>query len=95
MIKRFRIEGIITALLTPLTKDEQVKEDALRELIDFQVESGIHGFFPLGTAGEGMKLEIHPLHSVLEERYFIYPDATQKVMEGKKKSATIYAVEEE
>lgn len=56
MIKRFRIEGIITALLTPLTKDEQVKEDALRELIDFQVESGIHGFFPLGTAGEGMKL---------------------------------------
>lgn len=28
MIKRFRIEGIITAQFTPLTKDEQVKEDA-------------------------------------------------------------------
>lgn len=54
--KKFKIEGIITALLTPLTKDEQIKEDSLRKLIDFQIEQGVHGFFPLGTAGEGMKL---------------------------------------
>jgi len=54
--KKFKIEGIITALLTPLTKNEQIKEDSFRKLIDFQIEQGIHGFFPLGTAGEGMKL---------------------------------------
>ncbi len=58
MAKKFKIEGIITALLTPLTKDEQIKEDAFRKLIDFQIENGVHGFFPLGTAGEGMKLGI-------------------------------------
>jgi len=58
MVKKFEVEGIITALLTPLTKDEKIKEDAFKELIAFQIEHGVHGFFPLGTAGEGMKLSI-------------------------------------
>lgn len=58
MTKKFGIEGIITALLTPLTKDGQIKEDALRNLIELQIEHGIHGFFPLGTTGEGMKLSL-------------------------------------
>lgn len=58
MSRKFSIEGIITALLTPLTKDEQIKEDAYRQLIDFQIDQGIQGFFPLGTAGEGMKLTL-------------------------------------
>lgn len=58
MVKKFKIEGIVTALLTPLTKDEQIKEDAYRQLIDFQIKQGIQGFFPLGTAGEGMKLSL-------------------------------------
>lgn len=56
--KRFEIEGIITALLTPLTHKEKIKEDSLRKLVDFQIENGVHGFFPLGTAGEGMKLSL-------------------------------------
>ena len=58
MARKFKIEGIITALLTPLTKDEQIKEEALRQLIDFQVEQGVHGLFPLATTGEGMKLSL-------------------------------------
>jgi 4-hydroxy-tetrahydrodipicolinate synthase len=58
LVKKFKIEGIVTALLTPLTKDEQIKEDAYRQLIDFQINQGIQGFFPLGTAGEGMKLSL-------------------------------------
>ncbi|MFQ6080669.1 MAG: dihydrodipicolinate synthase family protein [Candidatus Bathyarchaeia archaeon] len=58
MARKFKIEGIITALLTPLTKDEQIKEEALRQLIDFQVEHRVHGLFPLATTGEGMKLSL-------------------------------------
>jgi 4-hydroxy-tetrahydrodipicolinate synthase len=58
MARKFKIEGIITALLTPLTKDEQIKEEALRQLIDFQAEQGVHGLFPLATTGEGMKLSL-------------------------------------
>jgi 4-hydroxy-tetrahydrodipicolinate synthase len=56
--RKFKIEGIVTALVTPLTEDEQIKEDAFGELIDFQIERGVRGFFPLGTAGEGMKLSL-------------------------------------
>jgi len=66
MAKKFKVEGIITALLTPLTNDEQIKEDAFRKLIDFQIEQGIHGFFPLGTAGEGMKLGIEKRRKAAE-----------------------------
>jgi len=50
--------GVITALVTPLTSEGDVKEDVLEGLIDFQVRGGIKGFFLLGTYGEG--LAIHP-----------------------------------
>lgn len=47
-----KIEGIVTALLTPFTKGE-VDEKALRGHVDFQVENGVHAIFPCGTMGEG------------------------------------------
>lgn len=47
------IKGIITALVTPFNPDGEVKEEALRELIEFQIKSGIDGFYPCGTAGSG------------------------------------------
>jgi len=51
--------GILTAVLTPLTLDNDIKKDSLAEFIDFQVRNGIKGFFVLGTYGEG--LAIHPV----------------------------------
>lgn len=50
--------GVLTAVVTPLTSDGDIKEDSLAEFIDFQVMNGIKGFFLLGTYGEG--LAIHP-----------------------------------
>ena len=58
MRQKFEIEGMITALFTPLNEKERIKEGSFKELIDFQIENGINGFFSLGTAGEGMKLSI-------------------------------------
>ena len=57
-------------------------------------------FRPIGvltksSTGKTLRLEIHPLHSVFQQYYYVYPEATQKVMEGKKKSATIYAIEDD
>ena len=37
-----KIEGIITALLTPFTEKGDLDEEALQELVEFQVKSGIH-----------------------------------------------------
>jgi len=50
--------GVITAAITPLTPDGDIKEDSLAEFVDFQVRNGIKGFFLLGTYGEG--LAVHP-----------------------------------
>lgn len=53
------------------------------------------GVLTKSSSGKTLRLEIHPLYSVLEQHYYVYPEATQKVIEGKKKSATIYAIDNE
>ena len=44
--------GCGTALVTPFTKDGAVDERALREFVQWQVESGIDFLVPCGTTGE-------------------------------------------
>ena len=48
-------EGAHTALVTPFNNN-RVDEDSLRELIDFQFNSGISGIVPCGTTGESPTL---------------------------------------
>ncbi len=47
--------GLTVALVTPL-KDGQIDEDALRKLVDFQVEAGTESVSPVGTTGESPTL---------------------------------------
>lgn len=49
------IQGTMTALITPL-KNDAIDEDALRLLVDWQIDSGIHGLVPSGTTGESATL---------------------------------------
>lgn len=46
--------GIVTALVTPFTRDGHFDEGAFARLIDFQIDAGIHALFALGTSGEGL-----------------------------------------
>lgn len=46
------IEGIITAVVTPFDEDEKVDKKAFRRIIDYLIENGIHGLFPIGSQGE-------------------------------------------
>ncbi len=57
MADKFTVRGIITALVTPFGQDGQVDEEALRELVQFQVKNEVNGFFPLGTTGMGPAIE--------------------------------------
>ncbi|GFM59387.1 4-hydroxy-tetrahydrodipicolinate synthase [Pseudomonas cichorii] len=50
MAMQFR--GIIPALVTPFTDDQQLDEQALRGLIENLLQAGVHGLFVLGTNGE-------------------------------------------
>lgn len=67
MSENLEIEGIITALMTPLDDDEDVKERSLKKLLDFQIENGVSALFLLGTAGEGMKLPLETRKKVTEK----------------------------
>ena len=44
--------GVIPALVTPLDRDGNLKEDALRKVIDYTIAGGVHGEFILGSTGE-------------------------------------------
>jgi len=51
-----KIHGVFPALLTPFHENGSVNYDALEKHIEFLIEKGVHGLFPLGTTGEGMML---------------------------------------
>jgi 4-hydroxy-tetrahydrodipicolinate synthase len=55
--------GAFTALVTPF-KDGEIDEEALRRLIEFQVENGIDGLVPCGTTGESATLS-HEEHNLV------------------------------
>jgi 4-hydroxy-tetrahydrodipicolinate synthase len=49
-------KGIVPALITPMTPDEEIDEQGLRTLVDKLIEAGVHGLFVLGTNGEFISL---------------------------------------
>lgn len=46
------IKGIIPPIVTPITEDERIDEDRLRQQLEFMIEGGIHGVLAFGTNGE-------------------------------------------
>ncbi|MDR3205735.1 MAG: 4-hydroxy-tetrahydrodipicolinate synthase [Candidatus Methanoplasma sp.] len=44
--------GTSTAIITPFTKENEVDEEALRRLVDFQEENGVDAIVPCGSTGE-------------------------------------------
>lgn len=48
-------EGIHTAIITPF-RDGQVDEEALRKLVERQIDAGIDGLVPCGSTGESATL---------------------------------------
>jgi len=52
-----KLEGVYTALVTPMSADGALDEKALRRLVDFQIEGGVSGLVPVGTTGESPTLD--------------------------------------
>jgi 4-hydroxy-tetrahydrodipicolinate synthase len=55
MSKKPIFHGSITALVTPFSNGE-IDFEALRALVDWQIENGTHGLVPVGTTGESPTL---------------------------------------
>ncbi|NNF16919.1 MAG: 4-hydroxy-tetrahydrodipicolinate synthase [Gammaproteobacteria bacterium] len=57
--------GSLVALVTPFKKN-LIDEDALRNIVDWQIEQGTHGLVPVGTTGESPTLSEAEHKQVIE-----------------------------
>jgi len=62
----FRPIGIIPAMVTSFDKQGKVSEGGLRGLVDYLIEGGVHGLFPVGSQGEFYALEREEKKKIIE-----------------------------
>ncbi len=82
--------GALTALATPF-RDGEVDEQALREMVEWQIQSGIDGLVPCGSTGESATLT----HSEHERVVAIVIDQTRRrvpVVAGTGSNSTAEAI---
>lgn len=49
--------GVYTALITPMTADHAVNEEAFRKVVEFNIQAGVDGFWVAGGSGESVLLD--------------------------------------
>lgn len=49
---KFKPYGVIPPIITPFTAEGKFNEPVFRKMINYLIEEGVHGLFPLGTTGE-------------------------------------------
>ena len=60
------LKGAITALVTPMKKNGNLDFDALKNLINFQIESGVSGIVAVGTTGESATIDFKDHMKLIE-----------------------------
>ena len=60
------IRGIIPAMITPMTADEEPDEKGFQRNIDGLIETGVNGIFTVGTAGEFWALTVEEKKRIYE-----------------------------
>ncbi len=84
-------EGTLTALVTPF-RDGRVDEDALRALVERQIEAGIDGLVPCGSTGESATLS-HAEHRQVVEIVIDAAAGRVPVVAGTGSNSTREAIE--
>ena len=60
------VEGIIPAMVTPLDRNEEIDEAGIRGIINYLIDSGVHGIFVCGSQGESYALTEDEKKRVIE-----------------------------
>jgi len=61
-----RLSGCLVALITPMTIDGAIDEEALSKLVQWHLDIGTQGLVPTGTTGESPVLSLAEQHRVVE-----------------------------
>jgi 4-hydroxy-tetrahydrodipicolinate synthase len=91
MTKPMPFSGSMPALVTPF-KGGRIDEEALRALVDWQIESGSRGVVPVGTTGESPTLS-HDEHKRVTEIVVDQVKGRVPVIAGAGSNDTTHAVE--
>lgn len=59
-------EGVVVAPIVPHFADNRVDETGLREVLEFHLRAGVHGFFPCGSTGGGPAMTVEERLTVAE-----------------------------
>ena len=59
-------EGVYPAIITPLDKKNKFKEDIFRKIIEFNINSGAHGFWVSGGTGESVYVDHNEIKQVIK-----------------------------
>jgi len=86
------LQGVFTAIITPFKKNGDVDEEALKKLIDFQIENKVNGIVPCGTTGESPTLS-HEEHKKVVELTVKQVNKRCLVIAGTGSNSTVEAIQ--
>ena len=86
-------KGAITAIVTPFTEDGAFDEEAMRRLVEFQIENKIDGIVPCGTTGESPTLGHEGEHQKVIEVVIDAAKGRTKVIAGTGSNSTKEAID--
>lgn len=52
-----RFKGVFPAIITPMTTDGRLNEEAFRQVMEFNIQAGVQGFWVAGGTGESILLD--------------------------------------
>ena len=84
-------KGVYTAIITPFKEDESVDWDALKNLVEYQVEKKVSGIVPMGTTGESPTLT-HEEHGEVIKKVIGFVDGRCQVIAGTGSNSTSEAI---
>lgn len=71
MVTSVDLQGIFSALVTPMRPDETLRLEALGQLVQHQLDAGVEGFYCCGSSGEALLLSLEEraevVRTVVEE----------------------------
>ncbi|KJS21542.1 MAG: hypothetical protein VR72_09940 [Clostridiaceae bacterium BRH_c20a] len=80
----YKPEGVFPAMMTPFDAHGNINEPVLRKLVNWLIEEGVNGLFPLGSVGEFIHLsfeqKVQIMKTVVNEargRVPVLPSATE------------------
>ena len=84
-------KGTFTAIITPFNEKREIDYDALKQIIDFQINNGISGIVPVGSTGESATLT-HKEHAEIISFVCEHVNKQVPVIAGTGSNSTIEAV---